>query len=271
MTRPSAAPLRPLSLSHDPTDDIYSVCPRPPHFASTALDRDSITAVDTPVSRWSSPGHAGPTSTGHSACDKSTSEKDVMLNATARFGNLERAVSEGPDRATPEGVFKQRVVRLPVPSGHAGPGEEVVLIDWAEGDPRNPFNWPAYKKWLCLFAANYITLVTAMNAVPTTIFARVAPPRFGVSKEVFLLSSTVWFISTATFPLFLAPLSEVFGRNLIYQVTSVLTALLFIPQALSKSFAALIVVRWIQGGTCSVGNSMVGGTVADMVRIRRAC
>jgi hypothetical protein len=51
-------------------------------------------------------------------------------------------------------------------------------------------------------------------------------------------------VAVSVTPLAMAPLSEVLGRNVIYQVTAVLSALLFIPQAVSDSFAGLLVARW---------------------------
>lgn len=65
-------------------------------------------------------------------------------------------------------------------------------------------------------------------------------------------------------PLVLAPLSELFGRLRIYQVTALIIALTFIPQSLSDSYAGLLVARWFQGMASSVANSMVGGSIADL-------
>jgi hypothetical protein len=42
--------------------------------------------------------------------------------------------------------------------------------------------------------------------------------------------------------------------------------LLYLPQALSTNFAGILAVRWFQGMSSSVGNSMVGGTIADLFR-----
>lgn len=42
--------------------------------------------------------------------------------------------------------------------------------------------------------------------------------------------------------------------------------LLFIPQAITTNFSAILAIRWFQGMSSSVGNSMVGGTIADIFR-----
>jgi MFS family permease len=42
--------------------------------------------------------------------------------------------------------------------------------------------------------------------------------------------------------------------------------ILFIPQAITTNFSAILAIRWFQGMSSSVGNSMVGGTIADIFR-----
>ncbi|ORY29132.1 major facilitator superfamily domain-containing protein [Naematelia encephala] len=142
--------------------------------------------------------------------------------------------------------------------------EQVFVVDWLDHDPENPFNWSSAKKYANVIVAVLITTLTAANATSTAILAEWGPERFNCSREQYILSSTVFLITVAFTPLVLAPLSEVFGRMWIYQITGLINALLFIPQALSPSYSGLLAARWFQGMCASVGNSMVGGTVADL-------
>lgn len=65
-------------------------------------------------------------------------------------------------------------------------------------------------------------------------------------------------------PLLLAPLSETFGRRIIYLVCFSIFALLQIPTALAPDIAFLITVRSIAGFFGSVGIANGGGTISDM-------
>lgn len=69
-----------------------------------------------------------------------------------------------------------------------------------------------------------------------------------------------------TAPLLLAPLSEVYGRNWIYQISAIIFALFFLPQALAKNIETILVCRFISGIAGSTAVSLVGGalTSSDM-------
>ncbi|KAL1410759.1 hypothetical protein Q8F55_001701 [Vanrija albida] len=143
-----------------------------------------------------------------------------------------------------------------------------IIVDWAVNDPECPLNWPAWRKYLTVGVTLFITLLTAGNATSVGIMATWGVDWFHTTQTGFMLSLTMYLGALAITPLVLAPMSELFGRNPIYQVTSVITALLFIPQALSRSLPGLLAARWFQGMSSAVGNSMVGGTIADTFSAR---
>jgi hypothetical protein len=99
--------------------------------------------------------------------------------------------------------------------------EDVILIDWAEGDPevcsstqvynadiQNPFNYTLLRKSVILFTACLITLLTAINCTSTAIISNWGIDYFGVSREQFLVSQTVLMVTIAFTPMLLAPISE---------------------------------------------------------------
>jgi MFS family permease len=106
---------------------------------------------------------------------------------------------------------------------------------------------------------------TAINGTGYNSMQKQMTADFSISQSVFLLGNVLYLsIGVAFTPLLLAPLSEIFGRLPIFLVSALLFALLYIPAALTHSFAGFLVVRLLQGCVASVGNSMVGGTVSDI-------
>lgn len=113
-----------------------------------------------------------------------------------------------------------------------------------------------------------------MNATSPGVAAEWGIPWFNTTNLGWSLGSFMFLFAVAITPLILAPMSEMFGRNIIYQVTTFLyvvsvpsnnrNTLFFLPQILSHSHGAQLAARFLQGMTSSVGNSMVGGTVADL-------
>jgi multidrug resistance protein len=65
-------------------------------------------------------------------------------------------------------------------------------------------------------------------------------------------------------PLILAPLSETFGRKVMYLSCFSIFALLQIPTALAPNLPVLVTMRTIAGFFGSVGIANGGGTISDM-------
>lgn len=67
-------------------------------------------------------------------------------------------------------------------------------------------------------------------------------------------------------PMFFAPLSELYGRRVMYVSTLLVGLIFIIPGAVSKNIATLLVTRAIDGIGFSAPLTIVGGTLADMWR-----
>lgn len=68
-------------------------------------------------------------------------------------------------------------------------------------------------------------------------------------------------------PLFLAPLSETFGRKMLYLVCFTVFSLLQIPTALAPNIGTLIAMRTITGFFGSVAIANGGGTISDLCKL----
>jgi multidrug resistance protein len=77
-------------------------------------------------------------------------------------------------------------------------------------------------------------------------------------------TTTGFVVMLGVGPLLLAPLSETFGRRVIYLTCFSVFTLLQIPAALAPNIAFLITVRSIAGFFGSVGIANGGGTISDM-------
>jgi len=60
-----------------------------------------------------------------------------------------------------------------------------------------------------------------------------------------------------------APLSEIYGRQIIYVSTLLVAVVFIIPCAVAKNSAMLMVCRAIDGIAFSAPMTLVGGTLAD--------
>lgn len=80
------------------------------------------------------------------------------------------------------------------------------------------------------------------------------------------LAVTIYLLGLATGPMFLSPLSEIYGRVPVYHGSSLAFVAFMVGNALSKNIGQFMVFRFFSG--CAGGTPMAlgGGTIADVTR-----
>lgn len=105
-----------------------------------------------------------------------------------------------------------------LPSSQHEERQKVVgPLDWeGPNDPANPWNWPVSKRWYgTLVPGSLCFLVTFASSVYVPGVYEVAA-KFDVSITVALLGISMYVVGLGLGPMFSAPLSEVFGRKMVY-------------------------------------------------------
>jgi MFS family permease len=88
---------------------------------------------------------------------------------------------------------------------------------------------------------------------------------FGITKSIIAsLTVSIYLLGFVIGPLFVSPLSEVYGRLPVYHIGNVIYLVFTIGCALSKNTAQFLVFRFISGCAASIPNTIGGGTVADI-------
>ncbi|KAL4881767.1 MFS general substrate transporter [Aspergillus karnatakaensis] len=138
------------------------------------------------------------------------------------------------------------------------------LEEWdSDDDPGNPRNWSPTRK-------NLTTLVVALIGFSTTFTAAIYSPgsaavkaQFNVSTTVSLLPLSASSLGLAFGPMMSSPLSETFGRKLVYLLTLPLVNLFTIGSGASQSITSLIICRFIAGLFSAPGVSVAAATITD--------
>jgi MFS family permease len=72
---------------------------------------------------------------------------------------------------------------------------------------------------------------------------------FGIrSTTTIVLGMTIYLLGLASGPLILAPLSELYGRRIIYLTSMSLYVIFVIPTCVAKNFATILVFRFLAYG-----------------------
>lgn len=158
--------------------------------------------------------------------------------------------------------------RIPGPPAAAGdgPASNYKLVTFNPGDKQNPKNWSRAYKWYCTMVVALTCFVVAFcSSVVTADIGGVAE-EFGVGEEAALVSTTVFVVGFGVGPMAFAPLSEIYGRRVIYGSTLLVAVVFIVPCAVARNLGTLLVCRAIDGVAFSAPMTLVGGTLADLWR-----
>ncbi|KAH6659854.1 major facilitator superfamily domain-containing protein [Truncatella angustata] len=142
--------------------------------------------------------------------------------------------------------------------------QEYKLVTFVLDDPQNPKNWSKAYKWYCTMVVALTCFVVALASAVVTADIAAPAKELGVSEEVSLLAISLFVIGFGIGPMVFAPLSELYGRRIIYGSTLLIAVIFIIPCALAPNIATLLVCRTIDGIAFSAPMTLVGGTLADM-------
>ncbi|KAK4151550.1 major facilitator superfamily domain-containing protein [Chaetomidium leptoderma] len=146
--------------------------------------------------------------------------------------------------------------------------ETTTIVDFdPNGDPENPLEWPAPFKWavvsmLALMA--FTVTLTCISIVPlASDIVRDLSGSPHPSKSSSVLLVTIWELGEAAGPLFIAPLSEMFGRYPVMNVANIAFIVASVLAATSQSVPQFVLARFLNGLAVAV-NVLNPALVGDM-------
>jgi len=146
---------------------------------------------------------------------------------------------------------------------HSG-DEDTEIVDFEEDDNENPRNWTLRRKYVQVLLVTTIGLILPMAS---SLFAPAISDiasEYGTNDQLVMGGQSGFVCMLGIGPLFFAPMSETFGRRVIYVGNLTLFTLLQIPTALAPNVKSFIVLRTLSGFFGSVGVANGGGTISDM-------
>ncbi|KAJ5172141.1 hypothetical protein N7492_004734 [Penicillium capsulatum] len=192
----------------------------------------------------------------------SIAETVSSVDTQADQDALGKTLTVRPSQASDHMSLSQRVTTIPT-DATADPQFEV---DWdGPDDATNPKNWTLRYKAMGLLFLSWNTLIVVLYSTSYTSGVAQIGAEFGQSKTIVTLGLTFYLIGLAVGSMFMAPLSEVYGRKPVCVICLAIFTVLIIPCALAKSVTTLIVVRFLGAFFGSVMISTAPGMVADLV------
>ena len=147
----------------------------------------------------------------------------------------------------------------------SGTEDDPYQVEFIPNDPRNPMEWGQFKKWFIVMTVAIATLAVAFVSSAYSGSTRQIIAEFGISQEVSILGISLFVLGFAVGPLVWAPLSELYGRQILFAGTYMMLTVFNAGAAGANSAATLIVLRFLAGTFGSSPLTNAGGVIADMM------
>ncbi|KAF9553357.1 MFS general substrate transporter [Agrocybe pediades] len=144
----------------------------------------------------------------------------------------------------------------------SNPADEDFLVSLDES--QDPQNMATARKWIIVFVISSAALCVTCASSMASFTEAGAQAEFHVSKEVAILSISLYIEGLGLGPLVFGPLSEVYGRNLIYRASYVLFFAFNFAVAFAPNVVVYLIFRFITGFCGSAFMSVAGGSVSDL-------
>ncbi|KAH9816985.1 Sugar transporter [Teratosphaeria destructans] len=176
------------------------------------------------------------------------------------FGQIQ-IIRNGTVKLNRDGTIKRGV------STRSKKGEnDINLVSWdGPDDPDNPKNWPKKKKWLATLTVSLFTFISPVSS------SMIAPAVAQLMSDLNItaaidgqLAISTFILAFAVGPLFLGPLSELFGRRIILQLSNLFYMVFNLLCAFSPTIGALVAFRFLSGLGGSAPMGIGGGVLGDI-------
>ena len=134
-----------------------------------------------------------------------------------------------------------------------GKSEQPMLtpekVSWSgEDDPENPKNWTLGKKWAATVIVSSFTFISPVTSSMVAPALTAIAQDFGIKSDVeSQLVLSVFVLAFALGPLLLGPLSEIYGRVPVLQLSNLFYLIFNIAGGFAQNKAQMVVFRFLSG------------------------
>jgi MFS family permease len=145
-------------------------------------------------------------------------------------------------------------------------------VTWdSADDPANPKNWSIKRKWAATLIVSCFTLVSPISSSMISPALASISKDFNITNEVEAqLTLSIFVLAYAIGPLFLGPLSEIYGRVIVLQLSNLFYLAWNLGCGFAQTSGQLMAFRFLSG----LGGSAplaIGGVWSSFTRLAFSC
>ncbi|KIW88869.1 uncharacterized protein Z519_10353 [Cladophialophora bantiana CBS 173.52] len=142
------------------------------------------------------------------------------------------------------------------------------LVTWeGSDDPENPKNWTYRKKWAATLIVSSFTFISPVSSSMVAPALDKIGQDLGITQDIEKsLTLSIFVLAYAIGPLFLGPLSEMYGRVIVLQLSNLFYLAWNIGCGFAQTQGQLIAFRFLSGLGGSAPLALGGGVLSDCWR-----
>jgi multidrug resistance protein len=139
------------------------------------------------------------------------------------------------------------------------------LVAWSgPDDPHNPKNWRMRKKWAAAFVVSSFTLISPVSSSMVAPALQTMSRDLGIRTEIeSAMVLSIFVLAYAIGPLFLGPLSEIYGRVIVLQLANLFYMVWNLACGFARNGPEMLVFRFLSGLGGSAPLAIGGAVLGD--------
>lgn len=144
--------------------------------------------------------------------------------------------------------------------------DEEGLLTFKPDAPLKPGNWPERRKIYHTVMYGLVTYCAQLGSTSLSAsrFITLMNENFDISREVALLSNSLYILGIALGPMTFGPISEVYGRKIGVLIPFLISAVMTFATATSYNIASILIFRFFTGFFSGAPIVSSGGVLADI-------
>ncbi|CAI6337308.1 unnamed protein product [Periconia digitata] len=145
------------------------------------------------------------------------------------------------------------------------------IVDWdGDNDPENPLNWPRSKRLPVIIVVSFVAMLSPFASTMSASATPLIMKDFHSTNDTLgTFITSVYILGYAFGPLFWGPLSELYGRQHMYNASNVIFFIFNIACAVTNNIGGLVAFRFIAGVAASCPVTIATATVADLYPLEK--
>lgn len=181
--------------------------------------------------------------------------ESVMTTTTTNTNNKEEALDSASSTVDLEA--NKNIDKSVFEVTFNGPDEPADPEDIARG-------MSIYRKYYISLLVTFAAMIITMISSSWTFVSPHIMTHFNISHEVSVLGITLYIFGLAFGPLFLSPISELYGRRVTFILSLFFSVIWQVMTTWSKTIAGVMIGRFLSGFFGSSFLSVSGGAISDL-------